>query len=86
MRAGRYATAWAPYVWPVSGIDDLKVAPFHLLASEGRVWFDQDHVWHMTLADRLAEGEGQTIAEDGKVKQQESLPAPVSLKCFPIRF
>ena len=33
---------------------DLKVAPFHLLASEGRVWFDQDHVWHMTLADRLA--------------------------------
>ncbi|WP_312599524.1 hypothetical protein [Brevundimonas sp.] len=37
MRAGRYATAWAPYVWPVSGIDDLKVAPFHLLASEGRV-------------------------------------------------
>src|SRR3989344_2270722 len=58
MRAGRYATAWAPYVWPVSSIDDLKVAPFHLLASEGRVWFDHDHVWHMTLADRLAEGEG----------------------------
>lgn len=58
MRAERYATAWAPYVWPVSGIDDLKVAPFHLLASEGRVWFDHDHVWHMTLVDRLAEGEG----------------------------
>ena len=53
-RAGKYATAWSPYVWPVSGIDDLKVAPFHLLASEGRVWFDHDHVWHMTLADRLA--------------------------------
>ncbi len=33
----------------------MKVAPFHLLASEGRVWFDQDHVWHMNLADRLAE-------------------------------
>lgn len=58
MRAERYATVWAPYVWPVSVINDLKVAPFHLLASEGRVWFDQDHVWHMTLADRLAEGEG----------------------------
>ncbi|QKC89184.1 polynucleotide kinase-phosphatase [Mesorhizobium sp. NZP2234] len=57
-RAARYATAWAPYMWPVSGIEDLKVAPFHLLASEGRVWFDQDHVWHMTLADRLAAGDG----------------------------
>ncbi len=53
-RAALYAKAWAPYVWPVSSIDDLKVALFHLLASEGRVWFDQDHQWHMGVADRLA--------------------------------
>ena len=53
-QAARYGRAWEPYVWPVSGVDDLKVAPFHLLASEGRVWFDQDHVWHMNLAERLA--------------------------------
>jgi protein phosphatase len=53
-RAALYARAWEPYVWPVSGVEDLRVAPFHLLASEGRVWFDQDHLWHMGLADRLA--------------------------------
>jgi protein phosphatase len=53
-RAALYGKAWAPYIWPVTSIADLKVAPFHLLASEGRVWFDQDHVWHMGLADRLA--------------------------------
>jgi protein phosphatase len=53
-RAALYAKAWAPYVWPVSGVGDLRVAPFHLLASEGRVWFDQDHAWHMGLADRMA--------------------------------
>jgi len=53
-RAELYGRAWAPYIWPVNGIADLKVAPFHLLASEGRVWFDLDHVWHMSLADRLA--------------------------------
>lgn len=53
-RAAAYATAWAPYVWPVAGVDDLRVAPFHLLASEGRVWFDNDHVWHMEFAERLA--------------------------------
>jgi len=52
-RADLYAHAWEPYVWPVSSVDDLKVAPFHLLASEGRVWFDRDHLWHMALADRL---------------------------------
>ncbi|MGJ5067561.1 polynucleotide kinase-phosphatase [Bradyrhizobium oligotrophicum] len=60
-RAKRYGAAWAPYVWPVGGIDDLKVAPFHLLASEGRVWFDQDHVWHMTLADRLAAASASVV-------------------------
>ena len=54
LRAARYAKSFAPYVWPVAGIDDLRIAPFHLLASEGRVWFDHDHVWHMKLADRLA--------------------------------
>lgn len=57
-RAARYAKAWEPYVWPVAGVDDLKVAPFHLLASEGRVWFDRDHLWHMSLADRLAASKG----------------------------
>ncbi len=60
-RAALYAEAWAPYVWPVSGVGDLKVAPFHLLASEGRVWFDQDHVWHMGLADRLATAIGGVV-------------------------
>jgi protein phosphatase len=59
-RAAHYASAWAPYVWPVSGVDDLRVAPFHLLASEGRVWFDQDHLWHMGVADRLATA-GQAV-------------------------
>ncbi len=53
-RAALYARAWEPYVWPVSSIDDLRIAPFHLLASEGRVWFDKDHLWHMGLSDRLA--------------------------------
>ncbi|HJQ57607.1 MAG TPA: polynucleotide kinase-phosphatase, partial [Vineibacter sp.] len=54
-RAQAYARAWSPYVWSVSGIDDLRVAPFHVLASEGRLWMDRDHAWHMALADRLAD-------------------------------
>lgn len=66
LRAGKavsYARAWAPYVWSVSGIGDLKVAPFHVLASEGAVHFDRDHLWHMDLARRLAEaGEPALVA------------------------
>jgi polynucleotide kinase-phosphatase len=52
-RAERYAAAWRPYAWPVCGIDDLRLAPFHLLASEGAVHFDKDHLWHMAMAARL---------------------------------
>jgi protein phosphatase len=59
-RAALYGKAWEPYVWPVSGVEDLRVAPFHVLASEGHVWFDQDHPWHMGWADRLASA-GQSV-------------------------
>lgn len=58
VRARRYASAWAPYVWPVNGIGDLRIAPFHLLASEGAVHFDRDHLWHMRVGEKLAEHGG----------------------------
>ncbi|MDF1632448.1 polynucleotide kinase-phosphatase [Mycoplana sp. MJR14] len=54
-KASAYAKAWSPYVWPVSSLDDIKVAPFHLLASEGAVHFDRDHSWHMEITRRLVE-------------------------------
>lgn len=53
-RAHRYSRAWQPYTWPVESAGDLRIAPFHLLASEGSVHFDKDHLWHMAIADRLA--------------------------------
>ncbi|MFL6260640.1 MAG: polynucleotide kinase-phosphatase [Thermoanaerobaculia bacterium] len=49
--SGRFASAYRRYCWPVSSVADLRLAPFHLLASEGAVHVDKDHVWHMeTLA------------------------------------
>ncbi|NLF09758.1 MAG: polynucleotide kinase-phosphatase [Pirellulaceae bacterium] len=44
-------SAYRQYCWPVQSLNDLKLAPFHLMATEGKVHTDQDHVWHMeTLA------------------------------------
>jgi len=49
--AADYVAAYRRYCWPVRGLADLKLAPFHLLATEGAVHADKDHVWHMeTLA------------------------------------
>lgn len=52
--ATRYRAAYNRYVAPFAGIEDLRIAPFHLLASEGAVHDDKDHVWHMAAAHRLA--------------------------------
>lgn len=47
----QFVAAYRQYCWPVNSLSDLKLAPFHLLASEGRVRTDKNHAWHMeTLA------------------------------------
>ncbi|UJR82746.1 polynucleotide kinase-phosphatase [Sandaracinus amylolyticus] len=51
----KYVASYRRYCWPVASIDDLRLAPFHLLASEGRVHVDRDHLWHMGTLARLAE-------------------------------
>lgn len=48
---GQFVAAYRRYCWPVNSLTDLKLAPFHLLASEGKVHTDRNHPWHMeTLA------------------------------------
>jgi protein phosphatase len=45
--------AYRRYCWPVNGIDDYRLAPFHLLAAEQRIFTDRDHEWHMRTLHRL---------------------------------
>ena len=56
--AEQYVAAYRRYCWPVTSIDDLKLAPFHLLATEGKVHVDRDHVWHMDTLKRLSGNSG----------------------------
>ena len=55
---GRYVDVYRRYCWKVASIDDLKLAPFHLLATEGRVHSDRDHTWHLETLGRLADASG----------------------------
>ena len=50
-----YVKAYQQYCWHVQSIADLKLAPFHLLATEGAVYFDKDHLWHMETLTRLCQ-------------------------------
>ena len=45
--AEKFVSAYRAYCWEVSGIDDYKLAPFHILATEGAVHADKTHQWHM---------------------------------------
>lgn len=57
----QYVEAYRRYCWPTDGLRGLKLAPFHLLASEGRVHVDKDHEWHMDTLARLAAAEPDLI-------------------------
>jgi protein phosphatase len=55
--AERYVDAYRRYCWDVHSLADLRLAPFHILATEGMVPFDRDHVWHMETLRRLCEAD-----------------------------
>ena len=52
-----YSDSYARYCWPVTSLADIRLAPFHLLASEGQLHTDKDHLWHMDVAARLREAD-----------------------------
>ncbi|MEM8667219.1 MAG: polynucleotide kinase-phosphatase [Planctomycetota bacterium] len=53
----KFTTAYRHYCWPVESLDDLKLAPFHLLASEGAVHINQSHLWHMETLRRICDAD-----------------------------
>jgi protein phosphatase len=66
--AERFVAAYRNYCWPVEGVDDLKLAPFHIMASEGAVHIDKDHTWHMQKIAEIAEAaDGLLIPTQTKV-------------------
>ena len=58
---GKFVAAYRRYCWPVAALTDLKLAPFHLLATEGRVHTDRDHVWHMETLARVCREDPQLL-------------------------
>jgi len=57
----RYVKEYRQYCWPVTSLDDLKLAPFHVLASEGAVHTDKPHTWHMETLAKLCAADEQLL-------------------------
>ncbi|MCZ6817802.1 MAG: polynucleotide kinase-phosphatase [Planctomycetota bacterium] len=59
--ASKFVDAYRGYCWPVDSIADLKLAPFHVLAAEGRVYADRDHAWHMTTLAEICDADDRLL-------------------------
>jgi protein phosphatase len=56
--AERFTRAYRHYCWPVESLRDIRIAPFHVMATEGVVHTDKDHVWHMSTISRFVDPDG----------------------------
>lgn len=62
----KYTQAYRQYCWEVESLDDYKLAPFHILATERAVHVDKDHAWHMATLARLAQHNPMLIATNNR--------------------
>jgi protein phosphatase len=58
---GKFVAAYRQYCWPVASVSDLKLAPFHLLASEGHVHTGKNHTWHMDTLAKVCQADPELL-------------------------
>lgn len=56
-------TLYSKYFWPVSRIQDLKIAPVHLLATQGKNYFAQEHLWQLRVFESWIKAEEQLASD-----------------------
>lgn len=52
----RYIDAYREYCWTVKSTGDFRIAPFHILAVEGKTFDNQQHIWHMETIKKYISG------------------------------
>ncbi|MBA2284362.1 MAG: polynucleotide kinase-phosphatase [Ktedonobacteraceae bacterium] len=59
--ARQYVQAYQQYCWPVNSLNDLKLAPFHILATQNAVHVDKDHLWHMQTIASFCQADAELL-------------------------
>jgi protein phosphatase len=55
--AENFRDAYRRYCWNISTLEDVRLAPFQILAGEGDVLALRDHRWHLEVLGRLTTAE-----------------------------
>ncbi|WP_408647455.1 polynucleotide kinase-phosphatase [Streptomyces geranii] len=61
--ASAFTEAYRRYCWPTEGLDGVRLAPFQLLATEGRSLAGLPHDEQLALLDRLVEHDGSGLLQ-----------------------
>ncbi len=80
-RAGNaqaFTAAYRRYCWDIDGLDGVRLAPFQVLAAEGRSFADQPHAWHLALADRLVQADDRLLLTTRRLTVDTTDPSSVA--------
>jgi polynucleotide kinase-phosphatase len=58
-----FVEAYQGYCWPTDGLKGYKLAPFHILATDGGVHVDKDHVWHLNEIASICKVDSELMLE-----------------------
>lgn len=73
----RFVDAYRHYCWDVDSVEQLKLAPFHVLATEGRVYSDRTNIWHMETLAKVCSHDSVLLATEF---QQIDVTDPASVQ------
>jgi protein phosphatase len=59
----KFRIAYGSYCWSVNSIDDVKIAPFHILAGEKTVFTGENHLWHMDKISNICKADSALLLE-----------------------
>jgi len=76
--AAAFTAAYLRYCWATDELAGVRVAPFQLLTSEGAVYHERPHLWHLDVADRLAAAAPDLIATTRRIAVDVADPASVA--------
>src|SRR4029453_14251300 len=51
--AERFVETYRRYVWPVSSLEDIRLAPFQVLAGDNGTFLEREHTWQLETIGRL---------------------------------
>ena len=79
VNAAAFTDAYRRYCWPTDGLTGVRIAPFQVLATDGAVYHERPHAWHLDVADRLAAADGQLVAPTRRIFADTTDPDSVKL-------